>query len=243
MTELLDVTPNDASRRSQDLPEAIELASRDEIAALQLTRLKWSLQHAYDHVPHYRKAFDDKGVHPADLKEVRDLAQFPFTAKSDLRDNYPFGMLAVPQSQVSRVHASSGTTGRATVVGYTARDIDTWANLVARSLRAGGVRSTDRGHIAYGYGLFTGGLGAHYGAERLGCTVIPMSGGMTERQIQLIGDFRPTIILATPSYLLTIAEEFVRQGLDPRAPSIERAPCGAEPWTDAMRVDIEARMD
>jgi len=243
MTELLDVTPNDASRRSQDLPEAIELASRDEIAALQLTRLKWSLQHAYDHVPHYRKAFDDKGVHPADLKELRDLALFPFTAKSDLRDNYPFGMLAVPQSQVSRVHASSGTTGRATVVGYTARDIDTWANLVARSLRAGGVRSTDKVHIAYGYGLFTGGLGAHYGAERLGCTVIPMSGGMTERQIQLISDFEPDAIMVTPSYMLTIVDAMERAGIDPRSTSLRTGIFGAEPWTEEMRVELERKLD
>src|SRR3977135_375755 len=243
MTELLDVTPNDASRRSQYLPEAIELASRDEIAALQLARLKWSLQHAYDHVPHYRKAFDDKGVHPADLKELRDLALSPFTAKSDLRDNSPFGMLAVPQSQVSRVHASSGTTGRATVVGYTARDIETWANLVARSLRAGGVRSTDKVHIAYGYGLFTGGLGAHYGAERLGCTVIPMSWGMTERQVQLITDFEPDAILVTPSYMLTIVDTMEHAGIDPRTTSLRIGVFGAEPWTQEMRAELEHKLD
>ena len=226
-----------------DSPEAIELASRDEIAALQLTRLRWSLQHAYDNVPHYRKAFDAKAVHPEDLKELSDLKLFPFTAKADLRDNYPFGMFAVPREQVSRIHASSGTTGRPTVVGYTANDIDTWANLIARSLRAGGVRSTDKVHVAYGYGLFTGGLGAHYGAERLGCTVIPMSGGMTERQIQLINDFEPDAIMVTPSYMLTIVDAMQRAGIDPRATSLRTGIFGAEPWTEQMRAELEAQLD
>jgi len=226
-----------------DSPEAIELASRDEIAALQLTRLRWSLQHAYDNVVHYRKAFAARGVHPADLKELSDLKLFPFTAKVDLRDNYPFGMFAVPREQVSRIHASSGTTGRPTVVGYTASDIDTWANLMARSLRAGGVRSTDRVHVAYGYGLFTGGLGAHYGAERLGCTVIPMSGGMTERQIQLIADFEPDAIMVTPSYMLTIVDAMQRAGIDPRVTSLRTGIFGAEPWTEQMRTEIEALLD
>lgn len=226
-----------------DVPEAIELASRDEIAALQLTRLRWSLQHAYDNVVHYRKAFAARGVHPADLKELSDLKLFPFTAKVDLRDNYPFGMFAVPREQVSRIHASSGTTGRPTVVGYTASDIDTWANLMARSLRAGGVRSTDRVHVAYGYGLFTGGLGAHYGAERLGCTVIPMSGGMTERQIQLIADFEPDAIMVTPSYMLTIVDAMQRAGIDPRVTSLRTGIFGAEPWTEQMRTELEALLD
>ena len=226
-----------------DSPEAIELASRDEIAALQLARLRWSLQHAYDNVAHYRKAFAARGVHPADLRELSDLKLFPFTAKVDLRDNYPFGMFAVPRGQVSRIHASSGTTGRPTVVGYTASDIDTWANLMARSLRAGGVRSTDRVHVAYGYGLFTGGLGAHYGAERLGCTVIPMSGGMTERQIQLIADFEPDAIMVTPSYMLTIVDAMQRAGIDPRVTSLRTGIFGAEPWTEQMRTELEALLD
>ena len=226
-----------------DVPEAIELASRDEIAALQLARLRWSLQHAYDNVAHYRKAFAARGVHPEDLKELSDLKLFPFTAKVDLRDNYPFGMFAVPREQVSRIHASSGTTGRPTVVGYTASDIDTWASLMARSLRAGGVRSTDRVHVAYGYGLFTGGLGAHYGAERLGCTVIPMSGGMTERQIQLIADFEPDAIMVTPSYMLTIVDAMQRAGIDPRATSLRTGIFGAEPWTEQMRIELEALLD
>ncbi|MBY0465445.1 MAG: phenylacetate--CoA ligase, partial [Burkholderiales bacterium] len=185
--------------------DPIETASRDEIAALQLQRLKWSLQHAYDNVPHYRKKFDDKGVHPSDLNTLADIAKFPFTTKADLRDNYPFGMFAVPRTQVARVHASSGTTGKPTVVGYTLKDIDTWANLVARSIRGAGGRPGDICHVAYGYGLFTGGLGAHYGAERAGCTVIPMSGGQTEKQVQLIMDFKPDIIMVTPSYSLVIA--------------------------------------
>jgi phenylacetate-CoA ligase len=232
-----------ARAAGDDVREPIESASLDELRALQLQRLKWSLRHAYDNVPHYRRAFAAAGVHPDDLRTLEDLARFPFTSKQDLRDNYPFAMFAVPRTQVVRIHASSGTTGKPTVVGYTKADIETWATLIARSLRAAGGRAGDVVHVAYGYGLFTGGLGFHYGAEKLGCTVIPMSGGMTERQVQLIGDFRPSIILATPSYLLTIAEEFVRQGLDPRGSSIERALCGAEPWTDAMRADIEARMD
>ena len=223
--------------------EPIETASRDEICALQLRRLQWSLRHAYDNVAHYRTAFDAHGVHPSDLKELSDLALFPFTTKSDLRANYPFGMFAVPQSRVVRVHASSGTTGRPTVVGYTPADIDTWANLVARSLRAAGVRPGDKVHIAYGYGLFTGGIGAHYGAERLGCTVIPVSGGMTERQVQLIADFAPDAIMVTPSYMLSIVEAMQAAGIDPRATSLRTGVFGAEPWTEEMRVELEDRCD
>lgn len=219
--------------------EPIERASRDELQALQLARLQWSLQHAYDNVPHYRKAFDDAGVHPADLKSLSDLAKFPFTEKKTLRDNYPFGLFAVPREQVVRVHASSGTTGRPTVVGYTKGDIDVWADMVARSIRAAGGRPGDMVHIAYGYGLFTGGLGAHYGAERLGCTVVPMSGGQTEKQVQLICDFQPSIIMVTPSYMLNIVEEFKRQGLDPAASSLKVGIFGAEPWTNEMRRTIE----
>ncbi len=221
--------------------EPIETASRDELASLQLQRLKKTLQHAYDHVPHYKAAFDAKGVHPSDCKSLADLAKFPFTTKKDLRDHYPFGMFAVPRERVVRVHASSGTTGKPTVVGYTQADIDTWANLVARSIRACGGRPGDIVHVAYGYGLFTGGLGAHYGAERLGCTVIPMSGGQTEKQVQLITDFRPDIIMVTPSYMQVIIEEMERQGLDPRACSLKVGIFGAEPWTEAMRHDIEVR--
>lgn len=221
--------------------DAIETASRDQIEALQLQRLRWTLQHAYDHVPHYRQAFDAKGVHPADLKQLSDLAKFPFTAKKDLRDNYPFGMFAVPRQQVARIHASSGTTGKPTVVGYTRQDIDHWADLVARSIRAAGGRRGDIVHVAYGYGLFTGGLGAHYGAERAGCTVIPMSGGQTEKQVQLIRDFRPDIIMVTPSYMQVIIEEFVRQGMDPRESSLTVGIFGAEPWTEAMRHEIEGK--
>jgi phenylacetate-CoA ligase len=221
--------------------EPIETASRAELQALQLQRLKWSLKHAYDNVPHYRQAFDAKGAHPDDLKSLADLARFPFTTKADLRANYPFGMFAVPRQQVVRVHASSGTTGKPTVVGYTQRDIDTWANLVARSIRASGGRAGDIVHVAYGYGLFTGGLGAHYGAERLGCTVVPMSGGQTEKQVQLIRDFRPDIIMVTPSYMQVICEEFERQGLDPREMSVKVGIFGAEPWTEAMRAEIEQR--
>jgi phenylacetate-CoA ligase len=221
--------------------EPIERASRDELQALQLERLKWSLHHAYENVPHYRAAFDVAGVHPEDLKSLSDLARFPFTDKKTLRDNYPFGLFAVPREQVVRIHASSGTTGKATVVGYTRRDIDTWAGVVARSIRAAGGRPGDMVHISYGYGLFTGGLGAHYGAEKLGCTVIPMSGGQTEKQVQLIQDFQPSIIMVTPSYMLNIIEEFTRQGIDPATSSLKVGIFGAEPWTDAMRREIEAR--
>ena len=219
----------------------IETASRDEIAALQLARMKATLQRAYDHVPHYRKAFDAKGVTPGDLRQLSDLAKFPFTVKTDLRDNYPFGMFAVPREQVARIHASSGTTGKPTVVGYTRQDIDTWADLVARSIRAAGGRPGDMIHVAYGYGLFTGGLGAHYGAERAGCTVIPMSGGQTEKQVQLIRDFKPALIMVTPSYMQVIIEEFTRQGLDARDSALQVGIFGAEPWTEAMRHDIEAK--
>jgi phenylacetate-CoA ligase len=221
--------------------EPIERASRDELQALQLERLKWTLKHAYENVAHYRRAFDQAGVHPDDLKTLADLAKFPFTEKKTLRDNYPFGLFAVPREQVVRVHASSGTTGKPTVVGYTKRDIDTWAGLVARSIRAAGGRPGDMVHIAYGYGLFTGGLGAHYGAERLGCTVVPMSGGQTEKQVQLIQDFKPSIIMVTPSYMLNIVEEFKRQGVDPATSSLKLGIFGAEPWTDAMRREIEER--
>jgi phenylacetate-CoA ligase len=219
--------------------DSIERASRDEIAALQLARLRGTLAHVYASVPHYRRAFDDAGVHPDDLKTLADLAKFPFTGKGDLRANYPFGMFAVPRDQVVRVHASSGTTGKPTVVGYTQSDIDHWANLVARSLRAAGVRRGDMVHVAYGYGLFTGGLGAHYGAERLGCTVVPMSGGQTEKQVQLIRDFKPDAIMVTPSYMQVICEEFRKQGLDPREMSVKVGIFGAEPWTEAMRRDIQ----
>jgi phenylacetate-CoA ligase len=221
--------------------EAIETASKDELQALQLQRLKWSLKHAYDNVPHYRAKFDAAGVHPDDLKTLADLARFPFTGKSDLRDNYPFKMFAVPREEVVRVHASSGTTGKPTVVGYTQNDINTWATVVARSIRAAGGRKGDIVHISYGYGLFTGGLGAHYGAEKLGCTVIPMSGGQTEKQVQLIQDFKPSIIMVTPSYMLNIIEEFQRQGLDAVDSSLKVGIFGAEPWTDAMRAEIQAR--
>ena len=220
--------------------DAIETASRDEITALQLQRLRQTLQHAYDKVPHYRAAFDTAGVQPDDCKTLADLGKFPFTTKKDLRDNYPFGMFAVPKADVSRIHASSGTTGKPTVVGYTAKDISTWADLGARSIRAAGGRPGDMVHVAYGYGLFTGGLGAHYGAERLGCTVVPMSGGQTEKQVQLITDFKPDIIMVTPSYMQVIIEEFRRQGLDPAAMSVAIGIFGAEPWTEAMRRDIES---
>jgi phenylacetate-CoA ligase len=225
-----------------DALEPIERASTDELRALQLARLQWSLAHAYDNVPHYRRAFDAKGVHPRDLRALDDLARFPFTVKSDLRDNYPFGMFAVPRPQVVRVHASSGTTGKPTVVGYTRNDIDMWATVMARSIRAAGGRAGDVLHVAYGYGLFTGGLGAHYGAERLGCTVIPMSGGQTEKQVQLIADFKPRVIMVTPSYMLAIAEEMERQGLDPAACSLEIGIFGAEPWTPTMREAIERKL-
>ena len=221
--------------------EPIEKASQDELQALQLQRLKATLQHAYTNVPHYRKSFDDQGIQPDDLKTLSDLSKFPLTTKADLRSNYPFGMFAVPREQVVRIHASSGTTGKPTVVGYTQEDIDTWASLVARSIRASGGRAGDIVHVAYGYGLFTGGLGAHYGAEKLGCTVIPMSGGQTEKQVQLINDFKPDIIMVTPSYMLNLIEEFERQGLDPAASSLRIGIFGAEPWTESMRLEIEQR--
>src|SRR6195952_4577861 len=221
--------------------DPIETASRDEISALQLARLRETLAHVYANVPHYRRAFDEKGVHPSDLKTLADIAKFPFTGKADLRANYPFGMFAVPREQVVRVHASSGTTGKPTVVGYTREDLDTWAEVMARSIRAAGGRPGDVCHIAYGYGLFTGGLGAHYGAERLGCTVVPVSGGMTERQVQLILDFEPRIIMVTPSYFLSILDELEAQGVDPRSTSLEIGIFGAEPWTDEMRRSVEER--
>ncbi|MFC4309671.1 phenylacetate--CoA ligase PaaK [Steroidobacter flavus] len=222
--------------------EAIERTSVDELRALQLQRLKWSLRHAYDNVPHYKKAFDAAGAHPNDLRSLEDLSRFPFLVKQDFRDQYPFGLLAVPREQAVRLHASSGTTGKPTVVAYTRNDIDTWAELMARSIFAGGGRPGDLVHIAYGYGLFTGGLGAHYGAERLGCTVVPMSGGQTEKQVQLIRDLEPRIIMVTPSYMLAIAEEFTRQGVDPASCSLRIGIFGAEPWTNALRAEIEARM-
>jgi phenylacetate-CoA ligase len=221
--------------------DPIETASRDEIAALQLTRMKWSLTHAYNNVAHYKKAFDAAGVHPDDLHTLADLSKFPFTVKSDLRDNYPFGMFAVPREDIIRIHASSGTTGKPTVVGYTRNDIDAWADCVARSMRASGVRKGDIVHVAYGYGLFTGGLGAHYGGERLGCTVVPISGGMTPRQVQLIQDFKPRAIMVTPSYLLNILDEMDAQGVDPESTSLEIGIFGAEPWTNEMREQIEKR--
>ncbi len=220
--------------------EAIETASRDEIAALQLARLRGTLERVHAHVPHYRRAFDAHGVHPGDLRRLEDLAKFPFTVKQDLRDTFPYGLFAVPRERLARLHASSGTTGKPTVVGYTAQDVDTWADLVARSIRAAGGRPGDLVQIAYGYGLFTGGLGAHYGAERAGCTVIPMSGGQTEKQVQFIRDLGPSIIMATPSYMQVIVEEFARQGLDARASSLKLGIFGAEPWTEAMRRELEA---
>ncbi len=226
-----------------ELLDSGERLSRDELLELQLTRLRWSLAHAYAHVPHYRQAFDAAGASPDDLRSLADLARFPLTTKHDLRDNYPFGMFAVPQPEVRRIHASSGTTGRPTVVGYTQSDLDTWADLVARSIRAAGGRAGDVVHVAYGYGLFTGGLGAHYGAERLGCTVVPVSGGMTPRQVQLITDFKPSIIMVTPSYMLALLDEFERQGIDPRSSALRIGIFGAEPWTEAMRAEIEGRLD
>ncbi|MEU9859815.1 phenylacetate--CoA ligase PaaK [Streptomyces sp. NPDC047971] len=224
-----------------DLRDSGERLGRAELEALQLERLRATLRHAYENVAFYRQSFDKAGIHPDDCRSLTDLARFPFTAKTDLRDNYPFGMFAVDQSEVRRIHASSGTTGRPTVVGYTERDLDTWADVVARSLRAAGARPGHKVHVAYGYGLFTGGLGAHYGAERLGCTVIPASGGMTARQVQLIQDFRPEVIMVTPSYMLTLLDEFERQGIDPRATSLKVGVFGAEPWTEAMRREIEER--
>ncbi|MEV2267389.1 AMP-binding protein [Nonomuraea africana] len=217
------------------------MISPDKLAALQLERLQWSLEHAYRNVPLYREKFDRAGVHPSDCRRLEDLARFPFTTKEDLRASYPFGMFAVPREEVARVHASSGTTGRPTVVGYTRRDLDTWADVMARSIRAAGGRPGDIVHVAYGYGLFTGGLGAHYGAERLGCTVVPVSGGMTPRQVQLITDFRPDVIMVTPSYMLALLEEFEAQGLDPRETSLRLGIFGAEPWTEEMREEIESR--
>jgi phenylacetate-CoA ligase len=234
---MLDLTPPRASL------ERIEIASRDEIAALQLTRLKATLRRAYENVPHYKRAFEAAGVHPDDCRTLADLKKFPFTQKADLRDNYPFGLFAVPRERIARLHASSGTTGKATVVGYTSGDIEIWADLVARSIRASGGRAGMLCHVAYGYGLFTGGLGAHYGAERMGCTVIPVSGGMTERQVTLIEDFRPDIIMVTPSYMLAILDEFAKRGLDARASSLKVGIFGAEPWTNAMRGEIEASFD
>src|SRR5262249_35378371 len=226
---------------AMDQLEPIEKASVDELRAVQLRRLRWSLEHAYQRVQHYRKAMDAAAVHPGDLKHFGDLAKFPLTTKADLRANYPFGMFAAPMSEIVRVHASSGTTGKPTVVGYTREDIATWSVLMARSIRAAGGRSTDIVHIAYGYGLFTGGLGAHYGAETLGATVVPVSGGMTERQVQLIRDFRPGIIMCTPSYPLVIGDEFARQGLDPAQCGLRIGIFGAEPWTESMRAELEKR--
>ena len=222
--------------------EAIETASIDELQSVQLERMKWSLKHAYDNVPHYKKSFDEAGVHPDDLQSLSDLAKFPFTVKTDLRDNYPFGMFAVPQKDVVRIHASSGTTGKPTVVGYTAKDIDTWATVVARSIRAAGGTPNDMVHVSYGYGLFTGGLGAHYGAEKLGATVIPMSGGQTAKQVQLLKDFDPDIIMVTPSYMLNLADEIERQGIDPHQLKLRCGIFGAEPWTNTMRQAIEERL-
>ncbi|HEY7815318.1 MAG TPA: phenylacetate--CoA ligase PaaK, partial [Nakamurella sp.] len=232
-----DRTPD---RQSLD---AIERASVDELRALQLRRLQSSLRHAYEKVPHYRAAFDAAGVHPDDCKDLADLAKFPTTGKADLRANYPFGMFGVPRERISRIHASSGTTGRPTVVGYTEADVQMWASVMARSIRAAGGRPGDRAHIAYGYGLFTGGLGAHYGAEKLGCAVIPVSGGMTERQVTLIRDFEPDFIMVTPSYMLSIVDELERQGIDPAKTSLKLGIFGAEPWTSDMRHEMEQRLD
>ena len=232
----------DLSPRPGDL-DPIETASRDEIAALQRARMADTLRHAYANVPHYRRAFDAAGVHPDDFHDLADLARFPFTTKADLRDNYPFGMFAVPRERIARIHASSGTTGKPTVVGYTKQDLDVWADVMARSIRAGGGRPGMRVHVAYGYGLFTGGLGAHYGAERLGCTVIPMSGGQTERQVQLIQDFAPDLIMVTPSYMLALLDGFRAAGVDPRGTSLKAGIFGAEPWTNAMRAEIERDFD
>lgn len=233
------MTQNIAQRGALD---PMEVASIDNLRAHQLERMRWSLIHAYNNVPHYKKAFDEKGVHPFDLKSLDDLAKFPFTTKHDLRENYPFNMFAVPMSDVVRVHASSGTTGKPTVVGYTQQDIDDWATVVARSIRAAGGHAGDKVHIAYGYGLFTGGLGAHYGAEKLGCTVIPMSGGQTEKQVQLLTDFNPDIIMVTPSYMLNLADEMDRQGIDPHQLALRIGIFGAEPWTGEMRRELEERL-
>lgn len=229
------------AQAAKALVEPIETAAREELAALQLQRLKQTLERAYNNVPFYKQKFDEAGVSPSDLNSLSDLSKFPFLVKQDLRDNYPFGLFAVPREEVARIHASSGTTGKPTVVGYTKNDINNWADLVARSIRAAGGKPGDIIHIAYGYGLFTGGLGAHYGAERLGCTVVPMSGGQTEKQVQLIQDFKPRIIMVTPSYMLNLIEEFERQGIDPKTTSLEIGIFGAEPWTNAMRQEIEER--
>jgi len=228
---------------SPDTLDPAERMSVADIRSLQLDRLRSTLRTAYERVDHYRRSFDASGVHPDDVADLADLARFPFTVKSDLRDTYPFGLFAVPRQRIARIHASSGTTGKPTVVGYTADDLDTWAGLVARSLRAAGARPGDRIHNAYGYGLFTGGLGIHAGAERLGCAVIPVSGGMTERQVMLIQDFEPDVVTVTPSYLLALTEEMERQGIDPRSTSLRVGVLGAEPWTNDMRREIEARMD
>jgi phenylacetate-CoA ligase len=222
--------------------EPIEKCSADELRSLQLERLRWSLRHAYENVPRYRRKFEAAGVKPEDCRSLQDLARFPFTTKADLRETYPFGMFAVPMDKVVRIHASSGTTGKPTVVGYTARDLDMWTQVVARSMRAAGARPGDKVHVAYGYGLFTGGLGFHYGAERLGLTVVPLGGGMTERQVQLIRDFRPAIITVTPSYMLAIADEMERQGLDPKECGLRIGMFGAEPWTNELRASIEKRL-
>lgn len=229
------------AQAAKALVEPIETAEREELAALQLQRLKQTLERAYNNVPFYKQKFDEAGVSPSELNSLSDLSKFPFLVKQDLRDNYPFGLFAVPREEVARIHASSGTTGKPTVVGYTKNDINNWADLVARSIRAAGGKPGDIIHIAYGYGLFTGGLGAHYGAERLGCTVVPMSGGQTEKQVQLIQDFKPRIIMVTPSYMLNLIEEFERQGIDPKTTSLEIGIFGAEPWTNAMRQEIEER--
>jgi len=221
--------------------EEIEKASKDELQKLQLERLQWTLKHAYENVPHYRRKFDAAGVKPQDCRALEDLAKFPFTTKADLRETYPFGMFAVPMDKVVRIHASSGTTGKPTVVGYTQKDVDMWSHVMARSIRAAGARPGDKVHVAYGYGLFTGGLGAHYGAERLGLAVIPLGGGMTERQVQLIRDFQPDIIMVTPSYMLAIADEMERQGMDPKKASLRIGIFGAEPWTNKLRGSIENR--
>ena len=232
-----DLTP------PRDTLDPIEIASIDEIRSVQLQRMQWSLRHAYDNVPMYRQRFDDHGVHPDDLKKLADLAKFPFTYKDDLRANYPFGLFAVPREQIVRIHASSGTTGKPTVVGYTQNDLDMWADMVARSMRASGTRPGDIVHVAYGYGLFTGGLGAHYGAERLGCTVVPVSGGMTERQVTLIEDFGASTIMVTPSYMLNILEQYQRAGIDPRQSPLNVGIFGAEPWTNSMRQEVEEAFD
>ncbi|MGB4527731.1 phenylacetate--CoA ligase PaaK [Planktomarina temperata] len=232
----------DLSPKPGDL-SAIETASRDEIEALQLERMRWSLTHAYTNVPHYKQSFDAAGVHPDDLKSLADLARFPFTVKTDLRSNYPFGLFAVPRSQINRIHASSGTTGQPTVVGYTKADLAMWDEVMERSLRASGLRAGNLLHNAYGYGLFTGGLGVHGGAEKMGLTVVPVSGGMTERQVRLIEDFQATGITVTPSYMLSILDEYRRQGLDPRKSPLEVGIFGAEPWTNAMREEVEQAFD